>query len=200
MKRFFLFIVLGLILLCNFKIYSNDNNNYVKIELLPGFENQGIELLYEYTNITNEIGIIESGWTDLVGDNRNTEYYIKFYIEQTQMYYIVLLSKRFPEVLYYKSWHAGNEQYNITFFRRNDKPYAIIDYRGGSGRYYVFSIFEYVYRSSLFSPFVIMYEEDLGFDGWFEINNEKIIFYKDDGIKYFLWFENNKFELEELME
>jgi hypothetical protein len=195
-----LFILFGLFIYFTVKIYPQDNDIYILVDILPDSENVGLKLLYEYTDITKEnIVIIKDGWVDLIGDNRNTEYYVKFYIEKTQMYHIRILSKRYPGLLYSLSWPASNEQYNVIFFKRNNNPYIIIDYRGGSGGYYIFSIFEYKYRELFFSPFKNIYEKILGVHGWFELKRDKIIFYMYDK-KYILCFINNGYELMEYEE
>ena len=110
----------------------------------------------------------------------------------------MVLSKRMADIIYYKSWEASNEQYNITFFRRNNEPYMIVDYRGGSGNYYVISILKYKYRDSLFFYFDMIYEKILGFGGWFELIEGKILFYKDGNKKYFLNYSNGIYELIEV--
>jgi hypothetical protein len=189
--------ILSIILLIFYSVnsYSQYKDVYSLINIIPDKENEGLNYFYNYTGIKDNINIIKSGWIDLVGDNRNTEFYIKYYIEETKRYNIIVLSKRTVDILYYKSWEASNEQYNITFFRRNNEPYMIVDYRGGSGNYYVFSVLKYKYMGSFFTFFDIIYEKELGFGGWFELIGGKIICYKDDNKKYFLNYNNGIYEL-----
>jgi hypothetical protein len=187
--------ILSIILLIFYSInsYPQDNDIYSLINLIPDTKNEGLNYFYNCTGINDNINIIKSGWIDLVGDNRNTEFYIKYYIEETQRYNIMVLSKRIINILYYKSWEASNEQFNITFFLRNNEPYMIVDYIGGSGKYYAFSIFKY--RNSFFTYFDMIFEKILGFSGWFELIDGKIIYYKDDNKKYFLSYNNGIYEL-----
>jgi hypothetical protein len=67
--------------------------------------------------------------------------------------------------------------------------------RGGSGHYYSFSLFEYA-KGSILSPFKIIFEEDLGYHGWSELINNRIILHGSDKT-YTLYFRNNNFELTE---
>jgi hypothetical protein len=193
MKRVCYFLC---VIIFTLNAYSQDKDIYSIMELLPDTENKGLELLYKCTNINidDDIGIIKSGWIDLVGDGRNTEYFIYFYIIEDERYYNVILSWRSDNIIYFNSWQASNVKFDITFFKRNNNPYAIIDYRGGSGNYYSFSIFEYNKDESFFAPFKKIYESDFWFGGWFENINQEIVFdiYKEN---YYLNFEKGEYEL-----
>jgi len=188
---YFLFVIILILNAC-----SQDKDIYSIMDLLPDTENSGLELLNRCTNINinDDIGIIESGWVDLVGDGRNTEYYIYFYMIEDERYYHIILSLRNDNIIYFNSWQASNEKFNITFFKRNNNPYVIIDYRGGSAKYYSFSIFEYNRDESFFAPFKKIYESDFWYGGWFEIINKEIVFeiYEEN---YNLSFKNGEYKL-----
>jgi hypothetical protein len=91
-------------------------------------------------------------------------------------------------------WRRQKYRVFYTFFKRNNNPYVIIDYRGGSGNNYSFSIFEYNKDELLFAPFKKIYESDFWFGGWFEIKNQEIVFdiYEEN---YYLNFKKGEYKL-----
>jgi hypothetical protein len=155
MKKFCFFVFLYAKILILIACYQ-DNDIYAIIDGSNNPSTEGLELLNKYLNIKDDITIINYEQIDLDGDGSKNEYYIKYYSQDTQMHSIVILSRRDPGILYFTNWYPI-EQFNVTFFSRNDNHYLIMDYRGGSGSYYVFSILEYDSSDSMFMPLKILY-------------------------------------------
>jgi hypothetical protein len=192
------------------------------MNIIPDIENEGLNLFcdytdnyeiinsfyidFDYTNFLDEIHIIESGWLDLVGDENNLEFYMKYYIEKINRYNIIILTKRQRTVTIYNYWGNNYNTRNMIFFQRNNKPYMILDERWDSssgsditGIHCTLSIHEYKCNpNSSFWEFEEIYYSVLGFGGGFEFIESKIIIYQnDDGNNntYFLNFNNSAYEL-----
>jgi hypothetical protein len=160
------------------KAYSQNNDIYSPLELIPDTDNRGINIFYRVTGITNEISVWESGWLNLSGYYFASEFYIKYYVEETQTVTIMILSDRGGSgkgiILYHNSWTTDLEGFGIDFFQRNNMPYMLIYYIGGTARYYEFAIFEHTKDASLLFSFNMIYG-GTGLGGYFEFADGKII-------------------------
>jgi hypothetical protein len=206
-------IIFGIII-WSMELYSQNSDVYHLNNVIPDNENEGLNLFcdivndnelfdFDYNDLLDEISIVESGWIDLIGDESNTEFYMKYYIEKRKQYHIMVLTKRHQDVnIHILRWSSNASiDYNVIFFKRNNKPYIILDERSDFGvRVGIdcdFSILEYEYNPELnYWDFYKIYDGRLGFGGEFEFIENKIVFHnKEDNNSYFLNFNNSVYEL-----
>jgi hypothetical protein len=174
-------------------IYAQDNSIYLPSVIRPDINDVGLTLLKETTGLLDNINIIESGWVDIIGDKRYTEYYAN-YITGSEERNIIIISSRWEMgILYHINWKIGNNIYDVDFFERNNKSYVMVYYKGGSGGFFGFAIFEFV-RKSMFNKFRCIFESGTQDHGGYTFIDNKLII-KGGGDEYILTFRNEKYEL-----
>jgi hypothetical protein len=174
-------------------VYAQDNDIYLPSIIRPDTNDAGLTLLKETTGLLDNINIIESGWVDIIGDKRYTEYYAN-YITGSEERNIIIISIRWEMgILYHMNWKRGNSSYNIDFFERNNKPHIMVYYNGGSGGFFGFAIFEFV-KDSMFNKFRCIFESGVKDHGGYQFIDNKFIM-RGGGNEYILTFRNEKYEL-----
>jgi len=139
---------------------EDDGNGFLKIKTL--------------LNFNEDVGILKSGYIDLVGDGNFEEYFIIFN-DNSEIFesncYIALTSKRFGrfELLFYDKTYRL-EPFDIIFFSRDNRPQIMISIVGGTDLCLMFSIYEYdrIHKLNL------LYESDLFERGSYYFINDKI--------------------------
>ena len=168
-----------LILLIVFSIngYSENNDVYSFVELIPDSDNRGINLFYRLTGRTDEVHVLKSGWVNFSERFFTNAFFLHYFDgdfnTEKGRYNIMILHGE--GILYHINWEPFVEGWYVSFFSKNDKVYMLIEYIAGAGSpvYTEYGIFEYKNPGFTFHNFSMIdcgsiskYEGD--FSGFFE--------------------------------
>ncbi|MCL2441259.1 MAG: hypothetical protein FWD14_05925 [Treponema sp.] len=146
MRKAIICLILLMIIFING--YSENNDVYSFVELIPDNDKSGMDLFYRLTGRTDEVLVLKSGWVNLSERFFINTFFLHYFDgdfdTETGRYNIMLLHEN--GILYHITWEPLMEGWKVSFFSRNNKIYMLIEYMAGAGSpvYFDYGIFEYI--------------------------------------------------------